>query len=48
MKAVVLGDKNLAINCIKILQRRQVNISGVVLNPNDQGEDGILKSLKKF
>ena len=48
MKAVVLGDKNLAINCIEILQSREVDISGVVLNPNDQGEDGILKSLKKF
>ena len=48
MKAVILGNKNLAINCIEILQRREVDIAGVVLNPNDQGEDGVLRSLKKF
>jgi methionyl-tRNA formyltransferase len=39
MRAVVLGNKDLAVGCLDVLLKHEVDVAGVVLNPDDDGQD---------
>ncbi len=48
MRAVILGNKDLAVGCLDILLKHGINVVGIVLNPDDNGQEtGWYKSLRK-
>jgi methionyl-tRNA formyltransferase len=49
VRAIILGNKDLAVDCLGVIARHGIDVVGIVLNPDDRGIDEGLwyRSLKK-